>query len=188
MNFNSNIMESAPLIKTLTIEITPIMTPEQLEMLTNGLDAVVLKVYATGTSPESLNEVIKKRTKEGIPIFLVSNNPGDNHGILKITYDTQKKSNEAGAIPLEKVNVNNLDVIYSSLQSEFAKGKRGAELGEAIREKFAYNESEPKPIPAWDDQEKIKGQEFLYRTTLKRGGNLSEVEINEIIRKWRGDK
>lgn len=186
-DINSTINEKAPKAKIPQVEVTPFTTPEQFEMLTDNSDAIIMIVFATGTSPERLNDVIKKRTSEGTPVFFVSKNPGDNHGILKITYGTQEKAKEAGAISLEKVNVNNLDLIISAIQVEFKKGKRGTELGEIIREKFSYKRDEPRPIAAWEDPAKIDEMEKLYRHTLKRE-NISAEEIEEIIKKWRGNK
>ena len=183
---NLRTKESAPEAKIIPIEIAPGMSSEMLEEITKNSDAVVLTVYATGTSQVSLNSVIKKRTEEGIPVFLVSKNPGDSHGILKITYGPQEESRDAGAIALQKVNVNHLyDVIIPAIQSEFKKGKRGAELGNIIREKFAYQNDEPKPIPSWQDPAKLAEEELLYRQTLKRT-NASEEEIEKIIKEWRG--
>jgi hypothetical protein len=186
VNPGTNTKESFPEAKIIPIEVAPGMSPQILEKITAGSDAVVLIVYATGTSPESLNGVIKQRTEKGIPVFLVSKNPGDAHGILKITYGPQQESKEAGAIALEKVNVNNLyDVIMPAIQDEFAKGKRGAGLGEAIREKFSYKDDESKPVPSWQDPVKFAQEELLYRQTLKRTG-VKEEEIEEIIKKWKG--
>ena len=184
-SFKTN--ETAPKARIRLIQVTPFTTPEQLEEFTEDMDVMVLIVFATGTSPTRLNDVIKKRTGEGIPVLLVSNNPGDKHGIMKITYEVQSLSLEAGAIPLEKVNINNLEEIQETIQVEFAKGKKGTELGEAIRERFAYKEGEQKSLPDWEIPEKIDEQEKFYRQTLKRG-NASDEEIEEIIKKWRGNK
>lgn len=178
-------VESTPKAKIALLRVAPGMSPEQLEEFTRNSDAVILVVYATGTSPESLNSAIKKRTEEGIPVFLVSNNPGDIYGIVKIIYEPQVKSKDAGAIPLEKVNINNIDTINAAIEEEFSKGKSGAELGEAIREKFAYREDESRPIPAWEDPVEINKQESLYRQTLKKQG-LSEEQIETILKDWRG--
>lgn len=180
-----NTIEFTPEVKVSQIFINPGMTPNQLEEFTANSNAVVLIVYATGASPESLNEVIKNRTDEGIPVFLVSNNPGDNHGILKITYGTQEKSKNSGAFALEKVNVNNLEVINAVIEQKYKEGKRGAELGRAVQEEFLYKDNESRPIPSWEDPIQIAEQERIYRQTLKRQGSKPE-EIEKIIKEWRG--
>lgn len=180
-------MEGPPQVKIASLKIAPGMTPEQLDDFTRDFNVIVLTVYATGTSPEILNEVIKKRTTEGKPVFLVSDNPGDRAGIIKVTYGTQEESKNSGAIALEKVNVNDLELLDAVIKDEFAKGKRGAELGEAVRERFAFQDDEPKPIPDWDNPDELAKQESIYRKTLQRSMmGLNEQELDETIRKWRG--
>ncbi|MFA6585693.1 MAG: hypothetical protein WCS86_00845 [Candidatus Paceibacterota bacterium] len=171
-------IEKLPEAKVLLVTATPIITPEQFDLLTEGQDAIVFLVFATGTSPERLNNIIKKRTQEGTPIFLVSNNPGDNHGIIKITYDVQVESSKAGAIPLEKVNVNNLEEIISEIKKQFLTGKKGIELAHAVQNVFSYKEGEEKPVPGWENPNEVKKQKDLTRSTLRRLG-LSEIDIEK---------
>ena len=185
MKLEENKLEFIPKAKISVIEATPTLSPEQFDMVAKNADAIVFIVYATGTSPEILNNVIKQKTEEDIPVFLVSKNPGDDHGIIKIIYDTQVKSLEAGVIPLQKVNVNNIDEICIAIQKEFSKGKKGNELGQIIKEKFSYKEGEKIPIPGWNNPIEIEKQKNLYRNTLKKM-NLSENEIEKELKKWEG--
>jgi len=80
------------------VSATPLLTPEQFEAMTSGSEAIILIAYATGTTPERLNSAIKTKVDSGIPVFLLSSNSADDHGILKTTYDVQAKSAQAGAI------------------------------------------------------------------------------------------
>ena len=135
--------------------ITPVMIPERLEHVIHNTKAVILIAFATGTTPEILNPAIKKLTESGVPVFLLSNNPGDSHGILRTRYGVQERSAQAGAIALQKVNINNLAEVLDAIQDELDKDKRGAELGETIRQKFAYREGEPLPKAEWETPEGI---------------------------------
>lgn len=146
------------------------MTPEGLEHITRNTKAVILIAYATGTTPEILNPVIKKLTELGTPVFLLSNNPKDSHGILKIVYAVQTESAQAGAIALQKVNINNLQEVLDAIQDELDRGKRGAELGEIIKQKFAYSEGEPLPKAEWETPEGIADLQFRTEQGLRRVG------------------
>ena len=89
MKPRENNLEFTPKAKISVVEATPTLSPEQFDMVTKNTDAIVFIVYATGTSPEILNNIIKQKIEENVPVFLVSKNPGDNHGIIKIIYDGQ---------------------------------------------------------------------------------------------------
>lgn len=173
-------IERSPEARVFVVTATATITPEQFDMFFEKQDAVVFVVFATGTSPERLNDVIRKRTKEGIPIFLVSNNPGDNHGIMKITYDVQAESLKAGATPLEKVNVNNLQEIIFEIKKQFSAGKKGTELAQAIQKTFSYKEGDKKPIPAWENPVEIKKQREMMVNTFRRMGLSEELIESEL--------
>jgi L-asparaginase/Glu-tRNA(Gln) amidotransferase subunit D len=79
-------VEKIPEAKISVMAVNPGLTAENLDAVTKGVDAVLLIAYATGAVPEILNKVIKKRTDEKIPVFIVSSNYGAPHGIL----DTRK--------------------------------------------------------------------------------------------------
>jgi len=153
--------DHATTYQTITNEELPVISDENINLI--ELEKKMI-IYA-----------LKKNDDNSMPV------------VKETTYVPQKESKDAGAIALEKVNVNHIyDVIIPAIQDEFTKGKRGAELGEAIREKFSYKNDEPRPIPFWQDPVKFAEEELLYRQTLKRG-NASDEEIEEIIKKWRGD-
>ncbi len=98
--------------------------------------ALVLEVYASGTSPTVLDPLIKKYVDNGISVFLLSNNPGDEKGIEKLAYAANLGSVQAGAIPLRDVNVNQrLDVI-STIQHAINEGHTGTDLNDEIISKY----------------------------------------------------
>ncbi len=132
------------------VRATPVLTVEQFESFTTRCDAIVLIAFATGTAPQSLISAAKEKINSGIPIFLLSDNSGDDHGILKMTYENQFKWAEVGAISLEKVNVNNVSEVVNAINEEFTSGKRGQELGAAIEQRFKYGEQEVKPKAEWE--------------------------------------
>lgn len=170
------------------VMVTPGMNPESLTELASRkeIKAIVLVAYATGTTPQTLNEAIQEVTRKGIPVFLLSNNPADPAGILNdISYMTQAKSKEAGAIALQKVNIKHIQQVLDAIQAEIDTKKKGAELGEAIRVKYAYVPGEEKPKPDWEIPAKIAEQRTLLGHTLRRIGT-PEDEIEKVLDQWEG--
>lgn len=98
--------------------------------------ALLLIAYATGGTPESLNPYIQEYTDKGIPVFLLSNNPGDDHGIREITYGVQAEAAEAGAISLKDVNINSLQQVVRAIQDAAKAGLEGENLRKAIVGQF----------------------------------------------------
>jgi|GEM_PF-3317859 len=181
--FEEKIFENQKPARVTDVIASPMLTPEQFELATGDADAVVFVVYATGTSPDRLNPAIQKKTESGTPVFLVSNNPGDNHGIIKLAYETQVNSQAAGAFHIAKVNVNQLAEINEVIQKEFAKGLRGNELGVAVTDYFSYKEGDQIPKPDWENPTAIAQQREIYRKTLVRVG-FSPEQIEETLKKW----
>ena len=98
--------------------------------------ALVLLGYASGATPTILDPLIREFTEQGISVFVLSNNPGENKGIQTIKYGPQRDSITAGAIPLSNVNVNNAEEVLLTIQAEIDEGKTGRELNEAVIAKF----------------------------------------------------
>ncbi len=98
------------------VKATPTLSIEQMELATTGTDAIVFEVFATGTAPERLIPFVKSKVDSGTPVFLLSDNRGDNHGILKIIYEPQFNYAKAGAVALEKVNINKIDEVLAYIQ------------------------------------------------------------------------
>ena len=128
------------------ITATPVLKEKQFSEIDSSVDAIIFITYASGTTPGWVNGAVQEKVNAGIPVFLVSNNPADNHGILNSTrYANQVGSNKAGALALEKVNINSLQEIQDVITQEYQSGKRGGELGEAVYNIFKYKEDEIKP-------------------------------------------
>lgn len=181
--FDENRLEQYKLARVANVMASPMLTPEQFDLATGDADAIIFEVYATGTSPDRLNETIRKKTDSGTPVFLVSNNPGDSHGILKATYQTQVNSEAAGAFRIAKANVNQLAEINDVIQKEFNKGLRGNALGLAVTTHFSYKEGDSIPKPDWENPEAIAQQKELYKKTLIRTG-ASPEEIAKTLQEW----
>jgi L-asparaginase/Glu-tRNA(Gln) amidotransferase subunit D len=130
--------ETTPEAKISSIRATPGMPPNLFERATEGANAVIFIGFTTGTTPTNLNEIIKRRTDEGIPVFILSDNPRDSYGIINPRkYETQVEALEAGAIPLQAVNVNKITEVGQAIKKAFATGKRGGELAKVIKEQFS---------------------------------------------------
>ena len=96
------------------------------------LNAIIIIAYASGATPDRLNPWIKRIVKRGVPVFIVSDNVGENHGIQRLKYATQTAPVEAGATPLRNANVNHLaEVIYVIRQAVHAR-KEGKELATTL--------------------------------------------------------
>lgn len=162
--------ETEPRYDIPVISCFPGLMPEKVAENTENAGAVILISFATGTTPTNLDPVIAKRTREGIPIFLLSDNKKEDHGIPRSNYGTQKDSAKAGAIALQKVNVNNLSEVMEAIKEELAAGKKGAELGEAIKQRFAYGPDEKLPKTARD-----RGRERME--LLKAAGARENVDV-----------
>ena len=135
-----------PIINTF-----PGMDPEILETTVKDANALILIVQGTGGSASNLNATIKKIVNNNIPVFLVSEKNGNDFGITKIVDQTQIKSEEAGAIRIEKLNYKDIAKITQIIQEKIIEGKNGKELGQAVYDTLSYKEGEEKPIPAWQD-------------------------------------
>ncbi len=89
---------------------------------------------------------------------------------------------KAGATPIEKANVNNLEEIIAEIKKQFSAGKKGTELAHTIQEIFSYKEGEEKPIADWDNPDEIEKQRDLVGKTFRRMG-LPEEEIKQELAK-----
>lgn len=94
----------------------PWLSPEEFDERTKDAKAITLVVFASGCSPDRLSEVIERKALSGVPVFLVSDNPADKAGIKKITYGAQMGALNAGAIPIQKVNVRELEILKAYIK------------------------------------------------------------------------
>lgn len=118
------------------------LTADLFRIAGDKAKALVLAGFATGTTPNVLNPHIKALTEKGIPVFILSKNPANEHGIRKIKYQVQQDAVEAGAIPLRDPNVNNDVEVLTSIQQAINDGKTGEQLTQAVVEKYGS----PPPI------------------------------------------
>jgi L-asparaginase/Glu-tRNA(Gln) amidotransferase subunit D len=131
-------LEQAPEAKIGVVDSTPFLTPQYFDLMTKGVDAVIILAFASGTVPNALDETIKEKIDSNVPVFLVSKNPGDRHGIRNPKkYKSLIKTLKAGAIALQTVNINDVVQVGQAIQKAFATGKRGAELGKVIKDQFS---------------------------------------------------
>ncbi|OGN29857.1 MAG: hypothetical protein A3A33_01040 [Candidatus Yanofskybacteria bacterium RIFCSPLOWO2_01_FULL_49_25] len=108
--------------------------------------AIILGTNAMGSVPERFLPLIRELKNARIPVFLLPDNPGTHHGFIRIVERPQTRTIGAGGIPLEKANINNHPKVVAAIQEELDAGKKGDDLAEAIRKRFAYQEGEVRPI------------------------------------------
>lgn len=169
------------------IIVGPAITAKRAERQAIAFDAgaVILIVYATGTLPTRMAEFVKKFDSAGVPVFLVSNNPGENTGILHATkYEVTIPSLQAGAVPIEKVNVNGLTQLHIFIQSLLDKGIKGDKLKEKVRERFSYKEGEEKPLSEWETPEGIAKRRKLVEQTFRNRLKLKGDALAKALRDW----
>ncbi len=122
-------------------------------------------------SDNNLNSTIKKLIDAGKAVFVLSDNLGTNHGIVRYTDQPQITLRETGATMLETVNVNDIQEVSATIQAAIKEGLRGPQLAEFIRLKYAYKEGE-KPISALGTPEGLAA----FHERVKR---ITEGGINE---------
>ena len=74
----------------------PFITEEIFLERTKAAQAILIVAFATAAMPDRLVTAISKRISEGISVFVLSNNPGSDHGILRILYAAGKGAYHAG--------------------------------------------------------------------------------------------
>ncbi len=144
-----------PLHEYPVIMCRPTLTAGILALRTQYAKAVVLVNYATGTTPVWLAPVIKQLVDNNVPVFLVPDCPGDEAGMISVKYAACIPALEAGATPIEKVNVKEIDLVKEAVRDH---GERlsGRELADYIHQMFAYQEGEEPPKPEWERPEAVE--------------------------------
>ena len=170
------------------LEITPALNQKILESVQDSSpDALILITHASGAIPAWIAEPVKKLVENGIPTFIVSNNPADSHGILKEDlYATSVPVLEAGAVTIQKTNINGLNEIKSYISEKIDEGLRGVDLSQDVKHHFSYKPGEEVPTPDWNqpaDHPEVAKQRELTRQSLKRAGFTGD-KLEEEMRKW----
>lgn len=165
-----------------TIKVTPVLTPDQLAHSIKDADAIIMIVYAAGTSPDRLAPVIREGAVQGKALIFLSDNPGDTHGTVKLTYEAGREALRAGAVLLQKVNSGHLDQVYKAVNEAIKKGLRGQALSQYIYNQFAFGEGERIPKAEWETAEGVAEMRQLFEATLRRIG-LKPADIQRWLDK-----
>lgn len=171
-----------PTFEFPVLKSRPTMTAGIFMLRTKFAKAVVLVNYACGTTPAWLSDPIKELVDNGVPVFLVSDNPGDPAGILNVRrYGAGEGAADAGAKPIEKVNVREVDLVKQAVRDYYEEGYRGKGLAEVVYKMFAYQEGEEKPLAEWDDPAALeKYRKEVVEPYLKRiGAHTPEDEFDK---------
>lgn len=140
------------------LNMFPGIDPAVLETATMQADAVILSTFVNGGVPSAIRDFIEKKTKEGVPVFLVAdklNEPntlraGNEFGITSMPDQPLVDAASAGAILIEKVNLAKLEDIQNYIREKFQSGLHGAELGKAVHDHFGFGEGEVRPAREWE--------------------------------------
>lgn len=140
------------------LNMFPGINPSFLESASQTADSVILATFVNGGVPSVVCDFIEKKTKEGIPVFLVPdklNEPytlktGNEFGITDVPDQTLADAIHAGAILIEKVNLAELSTIQNLIREKFQEGLRGIELGKAVHDHFGFSEDEERPKAEWE--------------------------------------
>ena len=152
----------------------PFLKPEEVLEYSKGAKAIVLVSMATGAMPDKLLPAIEQRIKEGVAVFVLSDNAGDGHGILKVNYEAGKCIYDAGAVPLEKVNIMDHIEVKAAIQQAIDAKYSGWALAGVIRGLYEYKPGEQKPIPEWEEPGFVMGPIKDLRQVLIDGGFIDE--------------
>ena len=94
--------------------------------------ALIIEGYAAGTTPVALNPFITSTVQRGVPVFILSNNPAEDHGPQRIKYATHQEAVDAGATILRGVNINGMEEVANAIQDAIDEGKTGQDLAQAL--------------------------------------------------------
>src|SRR3989344_748648 len=77
-------------------------------LMANKPRAIVVESFGSGSIPGILIDKVQTATRNGTAVFLLNGASKQNYGIIKLTYDTNTRLLEAGAVPLERINIGHL--------------------------------------------------------------------------------
>jgi len=102
--------------------------------------ALVLIANAQGVLPKSTHKNIRKITAQGRPVFVLSDNPKEDYGVLgEHLYEEDKT---CGATFLSKVNVNGAQEVAMRVQDLLREGLGAEEIFAKITTEFCYGPEE----------------------------------------------
>ncbi|MEK7123178.1 MAG: hypothetical protein AAB855_04985 [Patescibacteria group bacterium] len=166
----------------------PALNERQFLHSTEGADAIIFVVHASGAVGKRFGDAVATRSSAGIPVFMVSNNPGDSHGILDAgRYGTTEAVLKGGGIPIQRYNINDVPLLLDMIKKHLDNGLKGDELAHAVTQECSYKEGEEIPVPEWETPERIKAQKERTRQTLRRTP-MPEKEAEEYLNRWESDE
>jgi hypothetical protein len=89
---------------------------------------------------------VQKITDSGVTVFVLTDNPGDGHGVLRIVDQPQVEALKAGATYFEKANILDEAAVRAAINLAVAEGLRGTDLANHVKAQFAYGEGEARPV------------------------------------------
>ena len=164
----SEVESSDPLLPTLMCD--PFINSADFLAKTEQAPAILLVAFATGAMPDRLVPAIQQRLQQGIPVFVLSNNPADPSGIMRVIYAAGSGAYKAGAVGLQKVNVKDHVEVKAAILVALASGLRGQALSGEIEQRFAYQEGEEVPLAEWDRPDYTDPPRVDIREMLFKGG------------------
>lgn len=167
-------VEHSPDPRLAAVMATPYLTVEEFAARTANAQVILFCTFASGAMPDRFAPVMKERMAAGVPIIVISDNAGNGHGILKIIYAAGKEACDAGAFPLQKVNIMQHEEIKAALIEALNEGKKGQELVERMRELYSFKEGERMPIAEWDDPHYVPPKPKSLKDILRDSGFTDE--------------
>ena len=148
----------------------PFLMPDEFLTRSEGAQAILVASFATGAMPDRLVPAMQQRLSEGVPIFVISNNPGENFGIMKVIYAAGEGAYKSGAIGLQKVNINSHREVKAAILEALGRGLRGQELVREIEQRYAFQEGEARPVAQWDQPGFVLPPASDIQTILQQSG------------------
>lgn len=133
--------------------VFPGTKPSILKAVATRAHSLVLTTFALGSLPEDLLPTVREITDSGKPVFIIPDNSKNAHGVVRIVDQLQIDTRASGAIFLEKGGIQNEQEVYAAITAAVGEGLRGAELGETVRQHFAYGPGEQRPSSILDKPE-----------------------------------
>jgi len=163
----------------------PTLTSGIFALRTQYAKTVVLVNYATGTTPDVLTPIIERLVENEVPVFLVADCPSDKAGITTPRkYGAAIPAIEAGAIPIEKVNVRDVRLVNEAVK-DWSDRLSGRELGGYIGKMFAYQDGEKKPSAEWETPGGIERYQMeIVKPFLTRLG-IPRDQISTVSKVWK---
>lgn len=128
------------------LQITPnLSSPGAEQLLESMFKAVedsssrvlILRGFGTGTVPRAANPHISRLVHErDIPVFVLSDNPGDDFGVRRLKYEAHEGLVAAGAIPLRDVNINDVERVMATIQGSIDHGADSSEIVRTVVGEF----------------------------------------------------